>query len=606
MKRIFTYTSICASWLMIPLSLFGGVSQDNVVHRMQRDFGTIENVFQAKYGPLYWKQTSLNWDLAREIDNARTSISAAPSPTLLVYRLALKQFLSTMKDYHVSASFYSTESSSLPFTVAGAEGRYFITQLWYDPTNSSLQRLNIGDEVVAFDKKLIKDVIMDLRNSDGEHSNPETDERLAQLSLTRRSAAAGFVVPTGQVAVTLRKANSTTTVDLPFTWTYKPDQLHTPSLHALSPEEETHEDDYCCLDNRLMQHDHELFLTQQFKKSDERVSEESKDEEVTNVSAHVQFDNVDMAVPAVDFNEIGGRNSFLPQLGQVVWQTPDSNSFNAYLFQTASGKVVGYVRIPSYEHGTAAKVQEFAQLMGFFQSANTSGLIVDQLNNPGGAFFYFYALASHLTNKPLVAAKHHLTLTQGDFVEANQAVDQLSKVTTDAAAKAALGTDITGYPVNAALAAQMLAYNSFIVKQWNSGNTFTDAFPLFGITALPPATSLTYTKPIIVLVNGLDFSCGDFFPALLQDNQRALLFGSRTAGAGGFIAEMKYSNPFGTSAIQYTASIAERYTNKPIENLGVTPDVVYNITADDLQNNYRGYVNALMSTLESYLQRPKT
>lgn len=603
MKGLITYTSVCASWLMMPLFLFGGISQDDVVRRMQRDFGTIENVLQAKYGPLQLKKNSLNWDLATQIDNARASIASASSPTIFVYRQTLKQFLMTMQDYHVSASFYSTESSSLPFTVAGAEGRYFITQLWYDPSNTSLLKLNVGDEVVAFDKKLIKDVIMDLRNSDGEHSNPETDERMAQLSLTRRPAAAGFIVPTGPVTVTVRKAGTTAAVDLPFTWTYKAEQMHVPSLKALSPDEEVvDEEEYCCLHNRLMQHDHQLFLLEHFKKEHVHMDEE---EGSVNTITTTPFAEGDVSIP-VDFNEIGGRNSFLPALGQVLWQTPDSNSFNAYLFRMPSGKVMGYVRIPTYENGNAAKVQEFAQIMGFFQSANTSGLIVDQLNNPGGAFFYFYALASYLTNKPLTTAKHHLTLTQGDFLEANQAVEQLSAAKTLADVQKILGKEINGYPVDMTLAAQMLAYNAFIVKQWNSGNTFTDVTPLFGVTAIPPAPYLKYTKPIIVLVNGLDFSCGDFFPALLQDNQRALLFGSRTAGAGGMVAEMKYANPFGAAAIQYTASVAERFDNKPIENIGVTPDVVYNITADDLQNNYRGYVKALLSTLESYLQRPKT
>lgn len=597
MKGTLTYIGICASWLTIPLCLFGGVTQEDVVHRMQRDFGFIENTFQAKYAPLDWKATSLNWDLAREIDKAQASIAAASSPTLIVYRQALKDFVESTKDYQVNVSFHCTESSMLPFTVAGAEGRYFITSLIYDPTNSSMQRLNIGDEILTFDGKPIQEVVAELRNAEGKHSNPETDERMAQVVLTKRSAAAGFVVPTGPIQVTIRSKFNNATLDLPFTWTYTAEKFHTPSMQALSRRSDFF-DNYSVMDNRLMQHNTRLFFYEHFK-TEQQQQEPQNDLLAFNSGGATEL-NTDLPKMIVNYNDIGGKESFLPPLGKVIWQSAATSSFNAYLFQTASGKIVGYIRIPSYE-GSAAEVKEFAFLMSFFQNA-TSGLVIDQLNNPGGSFYYFYALASYLANKPLVTAKHHVRMTQEDFVQATQAIEKLNNVKTDADAQKNLGTDIQGYPVTANLANQIVLYNSFLMKQWQSGKIFTDAYPLFGVTSLNVPPISRYSKPIVVLINGLDFSCGDFFPALLQDNQRALLFGSRTAGAGGVIAQMKYSTPFGAAGIQYTASIAERLNTKPIENLGVTPDVAYTITADDLQNNYRGYVQALNSTLESYFQ----
>ena len=44
-----------------------------------------------------------------------------------------------------------------------------------------------------------------------------------------------------------------------------------------------------------------------------------------------------------------------------------------------------------------------------------------------------------------------------------------------------------------------------------------------------------------------------------------------------------------------TGSIALRVNNKPIENLGVTPDIIYPISATDLENNYKNYVQKIQT-----------
>ena len=120
-----------------------------------------------------------------------------------------------------------------------------------------------------------------------------------------------------------------------------------------------------------------------------------------------------------------------------------------------------------------------------------------------------------------------------------------------------------------------------------------------------PNPNGTYTKPILLLVDELAFSAGDFFPAILQDNNRATIFGTRTAGAGGYVTGGKVNNRLGVMGYHLTGSMAVLSDDSPIENLGVTPDVQYTITPDDYENNYRGYVAAVQSVIESMVP-PRT
>ena len=64
---------------------------------------------------------------------------------------------------------------------------------------------------------------------------------------------------------------------------------------------------------------------------------------------------------------------------------------------------------------------------------------------------------------------------------------------------------------------------------------------------------------------------------------------------------VSFPNRFGVSGFRYTGSIAERPDGNPIENLGVTPDVLYKPTEEDLQNGYQGFAAAIHSTLKTML-----
>jgi C-terminal processing protease CtpA/Prc len=107
---------------------------------------------------------------------------------------------------------------------------------------------------------------------------------------------------------------------------------------------------------------------------------------------------------------------------------------------------------------------------------------------------------------------------------------------------------------------------------------------------------------MLVYVDELCFSCGDFVPAILQDNGRAILFGKRTAGAGGYVLGVKHPNLNGIRGFTLTGSIAERKDLQPIENLGVTPDIAYELTIDDARHGYRDLANHLKKAITEILR----
>lgn len=124
----------------------------------------------------------------------------------------------------------------------------------------------------------------------------------------------------------------------------------------------------------------------------------------------------------------------------------------------------------------------------------------------------------------------------------------------------------------------------------------------FGIDSVDPHPECHYTKHVILLINELDISCGDFLPAIFQDNNHATIVGTRTAGAGGCVISHSFPNRFGIESFNYTVSLAKRIDGSTIENLGVTPEIILEKTVNDLQNDYVDYKSRLLEIVNSTLK----
>jgi C-terminal processing protease CtpA/Prc len=305
---------------------------------------------------------------------------------------------------------------------------------------------------------------------------------------------------------------------------------------------------------------------------------------------------------------IGAKTSFIPRLGKVLWQAGKDDPFNAYIFQTKDGRKAGFIRIPSYEGGEK-EAKRFGEIMAKYQK-ETDALVIDQVNNPGGDVFYMYALLSHLTDKPLQTPHHHLIIGESN---AQEAADLLLEVMQPASAKrAAPKADAegqneeqtaSGYPVTQKFMQLFVQFSQFVLKQFGAGKRFTDLTYINGVDDIDPAPKAEerYTKPILLLTNELDFSGGDFFPAIMQDNKRVTQMGVRTSGAGGMVRGFDFPNQFGIASLNATWSIAQRSNGNPIENLGVTPDISYTLTQKDLQTGFAEYRLAIIKAVQNLM-----
>ncbi len=587
-KMILAGVMACTTLIIPPAA--AALAPPSSQSKMLSELDAIAHTFRVKYAPLEWAKEHANWDLDTEIGKAKTAVAANSKISIKEFQKTLRRFFHSTHDYHVNVYFFSTEAAFLPFRVKKAEGRYFL--VWIDGSEAPTD-WSIGDEVLEFDGKPIQQAITELKARELGNPSSLTDQALAEIYLTARVGAVGHVVPKGKINVVVKHQDNSISTDT-LSWVYLPEEISSgpyraAALSSIGRQEANHSS----LINSALPRRMEALFHPIIKKSFTRCYRD--------------------AVKADAAEALGDKEGFLPTLGKITWRAPAKDYFYAYIFKTSSGKSVGYIRIHQYA-GDAAEVKQFSQYIKMFQT-KTDALVIDQTNNPGGDAFFMYALVSHLSSKPLTVPSHRVAINQEDVYTALQVLEigsmegALAQAMGEPMSEESIGknreqedSSLSGYPITQELVTGITDYMQFIISEWNKGNTLTDSIPLYGVNPLVVAPSV-YTKPILVLVNELAISCGDFFPAILQDNQRATVMGTTTAGAGGFVVNSSFQNYFGMMGYSYTGSIAERSNHQPIESLGITPDIWYDVTANDLQNEYADYAAAILKVLDSMIKK---
>jgi hypothetical protein len=244
-----------------------------------------------------------------------------------------------------------------------------------------------------------------------------------------------------------------------------------------------------------------------------------------------------------------------------------------------AGKTVFLLRSSTYypqDYSSSVYMKYYKALIADFQDLSDV-MVLDQMHNPGGSF---------------CADFYNLFAKENDV----QCVEQVRadrKWINDLYINWPKEEGPNSNPWDIKL---LQTWGAIVEKHYDQGDFLTEPFALFAGSNYVILKEVTWTKPMIVLIDELAGSCGDMFPMLVKANKRALMIGRKTMGLGGNVEEVGQLNhsrihvsmtrglffPFREDGKYLAADF--------VENNGVDPDIEYAHTVEDFRNGFTAYV----------------
>jgi C-terminal processing protease CtpA/Prc len=504
--------------------------------------------------PLRWKQETINLDFKRVVSDYQGRVRAARSDAEF-YRV-LARFVAELKDAHVTPMIPSTYRASLGFMSDFIEGKVLIETIDRLRMPELLFPFKKGDQVIAIGGVPVEELMAELGQI-GHTGNEASTIRIAAARLTSRREASGFQVPRGVTTVTVLPKGAERPVTVTATW-----------IVSGSPVVEL--DDLA----RLME-DGAVVNAIPTASDGEGLRKELNKLSMFNMalpSALVK------ELQQIGLSNVGAPKSMfrLPEGAREIPGIP----VTAAIYE-AAGKKIGILRIPSF--GDEGLLEVVARALMTLER-ETDVLVLDQTNNPGGSVSLVSDIVSLFADRSFKDMDFEIRPSLAwlkSFQDINTQIENM------------LRTNPQDVAANA-LKARFEYLESEIRESLKERRFLTNPVSLnlvgsFGM--IQPAGMVSYTKPVLMLINEFDFSGGDAFPALLKDNGRVTLFGTQTSGAGGNVREYgPLANSFFKLAL--TESLMIRPNGQYMENRGIQPDIEYAVTEDDFMNGYRNYVRA--------------
>ena len=567
------------------LLVCGSVSGYAQLTREQRliDFQTLAAQFAKRYAPYEWKKAALGVDLLDIkpfLDRA-----AAASNDLEYYELCL-DYVAQIDDAHVFFGVPSDFVATLDITTDLYDGKVLIDAISRARLPQRQFPFAVGDELVSMDGKPVADLMRQFTKY-SIAGNPSSTNRLAAYYLAVRAQSLMPHAPDigDDATVVIRRQNGDLeTYTLPWTKTGVPMMNAGPVPTPKS------------LPRRSMEPPDQ---------GDQAAPPEEMPAWLAGLKSWVH-----LAVSPQKMLIGVGETRPAFTMSSNFQQRLGNNPFTDYFFSgtyTAGGKTLGFIRIPDFQPDSpGAAIQQFEREITYMQ-ANTDGLIVDVTRNLGGYGFYVTEIARRLIPRNFRTLGYELRATA-------EMVQNFSAYLEQARLLGAPQYALDGY--EALLKDVRTAYSE------NRGRT--GPLPLDSIFLplslsptldIPPATDRTgrmmaYTKPVMVLIDNLSFSAAEAFAAVMQDNQAALVFGTRTAGAGGPVRDYD-GGAYSEAQISLTVGMMVRkdpvvtrdYPTAPyVENIGVRPDVEEDyMTRDNLLAKGKTFVEDFTGAMVSYI-----
>jgi Peptidase family S41 len=545
-SEVFRWLALALFFLVLPASAQTSPGQRRV------DFEQLAASVAKAYAPYQWKIDAFQYD-ALQIAPWLQRVAAAKDD--LEYYEICMEYVASLRDLHSGYFLQSDFAAELPFLVDFYDGVALLESINRAGLPSSQYPFQIGDELVSVDGETALDWTARISRLQS-FANPSATRRWALDQITFRVQQ---VIPRAhevgaRATVVVRRASTGAleTYTMPWLKSGTPLTQIGPVPTPMSDSAST---------PRALRTERR---TPAFKR-------------LRNFGAVSPV----FSLPA-DFVLRQGRN----RLDPIYTGT----------YQSA-GYTIGFLRIPEFpgsSSGRAAMLSAIDTEIAYFR-ANTSGLVVDVMRNPGGDVCLTNDILTRLINYPFRTVGDELRPTL-DIVDAFRAEYQ----------------DAVDSGADAVTRAYLRSFLTDVETAYKEYRGITGPLPVCGFTLDLQPVPNAYDKAMIVLIDEFSTSSADVFPSILQDAGRALMFGKQTAGGGGLSV-----NPdvgfFTEGSVSLSISLGTRgKTVTPpglpptnyIENVGALPDIeVDYMTRDNLMTGGRAFVDAFTAAIVEHIRR---
>jgi hypothetical protein len=536
------------------------------------DFQTMVALYAKQYAPYEWKKTALNYDLFNT-QPWLTRIRA--SRTDLDYYEILAEYVASLGDVHSQYFNPSTFVARLGFDVDLYDGKVLIDTIDRSLLPLRDYRFVVGDELVLLDGKTPEQWIQYVNRFQSFGNKRSTDRWSAGYIAYRDQGviprAAEEIGETANVVIR-RQNGEQQTYTIP--WNKSGHPLTNAGLIPNTRDEV----------------------------SEPAPAAKSKVPVTLRPLFEMQILKPRRKLSAKGFGQIA------PTFRLPATFIQRRNSYFHVGVYEAGGYRIGFLRIPEFQptdyESLGFAISSFDREIRYLQ-ANTDGLVVDVMRNPGGYGCYGEELIRRLMPAKFRGASESIRPSTRLITAYREAIEEAK---------------IPGFAEDWEVAL-LSEYARQIEEADRQPRGMTGPIPLCSLSferdpVSVEADGLTpYNKPIVLLTDEFTTSAGDLFAATFQDAKRGPVVGWRTSGAGGAV-ETKDVGFYSEGQTGVTVSLLLRPDpiNVPdyptswfIENVGVRPDITIDyMTRENLLNNGQPFVTAFTNVIVEEIKKTGT
>jgi hypothetical protein len=577
--------------LLLTMSAAAVHAQDALTsNQREADLTQLASFYAKNYAPYEWKRDTIGFDLL----NLKPWLRRVRQADDLEFQEVLIDYVASLNDAHDLIAFPTTFSASLGLSVDIYDDKVLIDGINRATLPAGQFPFAIGDELVALDGRPVRELMHAFRKY-AIAANPRSTNRAAASRLVSRNQQIMPHIPElGETAsVVIRQANDGADHVYALPWSKigipVTSQGPVPSPRSWRPAPLT--EGARGAESAFTGTGPALFRTGDVTPSDNTLP--AYMQQVTPLlNATVPQDYYTVLNLGGRFPIYGPPPGFVVRLGYGV------NDFFMSGTYTVGGVRIGLLRIPSMSPpNVALALQQLDQEIAYF-NANTDALIVDVMRNPGGLVSFVEAVAQRLIPTPFRTLGFEIRAT-GSWLYSFAAQLTVAELTNAPA-------DIVENLRN--------NYNE-VLRAYNEkrGRTAPVSLNSTGSLTLTPSP-IAYAKPLMMMVDEFSASGADMLPAIIQDNHRGPIFGTRTMGAGGSVVSFN-ATAYTESIFRITVSLMNRATpiQVPgfpaapyIENIGVRADIAGDyMTRANLLSGGAPYIQAFTAAIVQVAQGGK-